>query len=76
MGTGFLIVKASFMVNEAMKNRNKRHVRILSEPICSRVFEVVGPYKMQERTEEISYIEDDYLLLKTRLTGICHADLR
>ncbi|MEM2112023.1 MAG: alcohol dehydrogenase catalytic domain-containing protein [Candidatus Bathyarchaeia archaeon] len=48
----------------------------LSKPVFSRVFEVVGPYAMNERWEEINELPDNCLLLETRLTGICHADLR
>jgi ribitol-5-phosphate 2-dehydrogenase len=42
----------------------------------SRVFEVVGPYMMKERFQEITELPDKCLLLQTRITGICHADLR
>jgi len=52
------------------------HKKKLSQPVRSRIFEVVGPYRMRERWEKISELPDDCLLLETRLTGICHADLR
>ena len=52
------------------------HKKELEQPVRSRVFEVVGPYEMRERWEEITELPDDCLLLRTRLTGICHADLR
>jgi ribitol-5-phosphate 2-dehydrogenase len=52
------------------------HKRRLSKPVLSRIFEVVGPYMMRERWEEINELPDNCLLLETRLTGICHADLR
>ena len=52
------------------------HEKELKQPSRSRVFEVVGPYEMIERWEEINKLPDESLLLRTRLTGICHADLR
>ncbi len=52
------------------------HKKKLGRTVRSRIFEVVGPYKMRERWEEINEIPDGCMLLKTRLTGICHADLR
>jgi ribitol-5-phosphate 2-dehydrogenase len=64
------------LIKKAMANYNNRHIRKLSKPVHSKVFEVVGPYKMRERLEEITEIKEDYVLLETRLTGICHADLR
>ena len=52
------------------------HRKKLGRTVRSRIFEVVGPYKMRERWEEINEIPDGCILLETRLTGICHADLR
>lgn len=52
------------------------HKKRLAEPVHSRVFEVVGPYEMRERWEKIIEIPENGVLLKTRLTGICRADLR
>jgi len=48
----------------------------ISPPIQSRVFEVIGPYKMRERREDITELPERCILLRTVLTGICHADLR
>jgi len=64
------------LIKKDMVTENKRRRRRLSVPFKSKIFEVVGPYEMRERVEEISYIEEDYVLLETRLTGVCHADLR
>lgn len=50
--------------------------RRISPPVQSRIFEVIGPYKMRERSEEISNLPEGCLLLRVLLTGICHADLR
>ena len=50
--------------------------RRISPPVQSRIFEVIGPYKMRERSEEISEIPEGCLLLRVLLTGVCHADLR
>ena len=52
------------------------HKKQLHRPVRSRVFEVEGPYDIRERQEEISELPNNCLLLETRLTGICHADLR
>jgi len=52
------------------------HRKKLPRPVRSRVFEVVAPYEMRERRQEIRELPDNCLLLRTRLTGICHADLR
>jgi len=64
------LVKDLVIIEKA--SRKKR----LPQPVRSRVFEVVGPYQLRERWEEITSLPDNCLLLKTRLTGICHADLR
>ena len=50
--------------------------KTLSQPITSRVFEVVGPYRIIENKTKILDLPNDCLLLETRLTGICQADLR
>jgi len=63
-----------FRRNQTLKNSQCK--RILSPPVQSRVFEVTGPYVMNERIEEIAEIPEGYVLLKVMLTGICHADLR
>jgi len=59
---------------KAIENATRK--KALSPPVQSRVFEVVGPYKMRERREEISEIPEGCVLLRVLLTGICHADLR
>jgi len=64
------LVKGLNFIEKAMYKRK------LSEPTSSRIFEVVGPYRIRSRWEEISEIPDNCLLLRTRLTGVCHADLR
>lgn len=64
------------MVKELNIIENAFHKKKLVQPVHSRVFEVVGPYEMKERWEEINEIPDGCLLLKTSLIGICHADLR
>jgi len=70
------ITRAALLVKElAIIDKASRKKR-LPQPIRSKVFEVVGPYQMRERWEEITSIPDNCLLLKTRMTGICHADLR
>ncbi len=50
--------------------------RPISPPVKSRIFEVVGPYKMRERHEEIAELPEGCVLLRVMLTGVCHADLR
>jgi len=50
--------------------------KTISPPIQSRIFEVIGPYRMRERREEITALPEKCVLLKVLLTGICHADLR
>lgn len=64
------------MVKELGLIENASHKKKLPKPVRSRVFEVIGPYEMRERWEEIREVPDRCLLLETRLTGICHADLR
>jgi len=59
---------------KAIERASRR--RPISPPVQSRVFEVVGPYKMRERREEIAELPEGCVLLKVMLTGICHADLR
>jgi len=66
----------SRLVKELNVIEKASHKKKLSRPVRSRIFEVVGPYMMRERWEEISELPDNCLLLETRLTGICHADLR
>jgi ribitol-5-phosphate 2-dehydrogenase len=56
--------------------QNALHKKSLAKPVQSRMFEVVGPYEMRERYEEITELPEDCMLLETRLTGICRADLR
>jgi len=58
----------------AIENALRR--RPISPPIRSRVFEVIGPYMMRERREEIAELPERCVLLKVMLTGICRADLR
>jgi len=50
--------------------------RPISPPVQSKIFEVIGPYKMKERREEIAKLPEGCILLRVILTGICHADLR
>ncbi|MCS7120181.1 MAG: alcohol dehydrogenase catalytic domain-containing protein [Nitrososphaerota archaeon] len=50
--------------------------KTLRKPVKSRIFEVVGPYTLRERSQEIRDVPDKCLLLETLITGICHADLR
>jgi len=64
-----LVKGLSIIENASLKRK-------LAQPVRSRVFEVIGPYKMQERWEEITELPSNCLLLATRLTGICQADLR
>lgn len=64
------------MVKLNKKHKRKVYTKSLSKPISSRVFKVVGPYRMQEYKEKIQELPVDCLLLETRLTGICQADLR
>jgi hypothetical protein len=40
------------------------------------MFEVVGPYEMRERWEEIAELPEDCVLLETRLTGILQRQRR
>jgi len=64
------------LVKELNIIKKASHKKLLPQPVRSRVFEVVGPYEMRERLEEITELPDNCLLLETRFTGICHADLR
>ena len=53
-----------------------RRRRPVSPPVQSKVFEVIGPYRMRERREEIADLPERCVLLRVMLTGVCHADLR
>ena len=64
------------MVEGIKAIENAPRKRLISPPVQSRVFEVVGPYRMRERREEISELPERCVLLRVMLTGVCHADLR
>ncbi len=56
---------------EKSSNRKK-----LTRQVTSKLYEIVGPYILQERTAKIEDLQNSCLLLETQLVGICHADLR